>query len=602
MANWLQWSDAEDSSSEDDREDLENQLYSQIHYAEDTQSLVDQAPREYSQNSKTKTEVFSIDNSQNFAEKLKIGTNQDGKSTNSQGLDDISPSRQRFVINPLYGGEDKNSSDSDEGIIVVTESDSKPMMTPPAVITLSSDSDSNCPGRRQSRKRNSDFYVARLSSDSEENMSSGEDDSDSSDSIHILDESLKLNIARIGEEQNLDISKYSDEEIVEDTPKKWNQDMNTFYCTYNKENLSDSILLPKRVECDWSVDLADKVKDSTTRSRYFSQRMRCQNCNQMGHYTKSCKEPIKVIRCNMCGVPGHRDTRCPKNCCLGCGQPGLGFHTTCSHCRYIFNIRCKECGFNGHLGRDCPDQWRRYHQTTVLKDPMAGTGILKKSHHFWCCNCGRKGHLIENCRRYLYSHYPITSLKVIKYTKPKELFSEETTSEVATNHQESHDHIHDGNEVQFQFDRRSGSNHDRRRTKEMDKFTGKLKQTYKKNNKKSKSKHRLPAESNTNCNSKSKKNARAKVETANNARQMAFLNRIANGKSKKEKKREKFYNAVLSNKKSLFVQERKSKGPKDRDRDNYKQKKPWHKNKAKAKGHKASNKHLDLSVLKHIKF
>ena len=48
----------------------------------------------------------------------------------------------------------------------------------------------------------------------------------------------------------------------------------------------------------------------------------------------------------------------------------------------------------------------------------------KVDRHFWCCNCGRKGHLIEECRHYLYSEYPRTPLRVIRYTELENNFDE----------------------------------------------------------------------------------------------------------------------------------------------------------------------------------
>jgi len=121
----------------------------------------------------------------------------------------------------------------------------------------------------------------------------------------------------------------------------------------------------------------------------------------------------------MCGAVGHRDVRCPENGCLRCGQPGLGFQTSCRHCRGLDHIECRECGYQGHVRRDCPDLWRRYHKTTSQDGVPEDTSSHKGDRDTWCCNCGRKGHLVEECRRYLYSEYPRTPLRVINYAAVK---------------------------------------------------------------------------------------------------------------------------------------------------------------------------------------
>merc|ERR1719233_1443663 len=37
----------------------------------------------------------------------------------------------------------------------------------------------------------------------------------------------------------------------------------------------------------------------------------------------------------------------------------------------------------------------------------------------WCCNCGKKGHMRDDCRSYSYSKYPPSTLRVVSYRQPK---------------------------------------------------------------------------------------------------------------------------------------------------------------------------------------
>jgi protein AIR1/2 len=73
----------------------------------------------------------------------------------------------------------------------------------------------------------------------------------------------------------------------------------------------------------------------------------------------------------------------------------------------------------GHVQRDCPDIWRRFHLTLEGETPVR-TASDKHPADLWCCNCGRRGHLSEDCRRFAYSPYPRNSLRVVSYTAPRE--------------------------------------------------------------------------------------------------------------------------------------------------------------------------------------
>ena len=77
----------------------------------------------------------------------------------------------------------------------------------------------------------------------------------------------------------------------------------------------------------------------------------------------------------------------------------------------------------GHVQRDCPDIWRRFHLTLEGESPVSFTAVGHSSDKHqadvWCCNCGRRGHLADECRRFAYSPYPRTSLRVVHYEAPR---------------------------------------------------------------------------------------------------------------------------------------------------------------------------------------
>jgi hypothetical protein len=76
----------------------------------------------------------------------------------------------------------------------------------------------------------------------------------------------------------------------------------------------------------------------------------------------------------------------------------------------------------GHVQRDCPDIWRRFHRTLEGETPVSAASE-KHQTAVWCCNCGRRGHLAEDCRRFAYSPYPRTSLRIIRYAAPTALLA-----------------------------------------------------------------------------------------------------------------------------------------------------------------------------------
>eukprot|EP00090_Calanus_glacialis_P047596 TRINITY_DN9960_c0_g1_i1.p1 TRINITY_DN9960_c0_g1~~TRINITY_DN9960_c0_g1_i1.p1 ORF type:complete len:796 (-),score=264.41 TRINITY_DN9960_c0_g1_i1:113-2500(-) len=387
----------------------------------------------------------------------------------------ISNSEKPLVSNPFFLSDDGSDSESDDGIIVLPKREKTPpeiicldsascSPQPPlsSTIIISDNSGDEVPEERNSRKRtlnnsvleisqekhgnknkNSrknigdtlkrskkvDHYKADFGSDFEDNF--GSDDSEL-DILSDVDESgLTLNLlGRYQDAQKKKLSEIFQQEVSKtknapsvELPSSWTKEMDAFYNEVDEKYLDielEDIFAEMPPNSHWPVDRADVYSGGYQRPRYF-QGKRCNNCNQFGHLARDCSEPFKIPRCPMCGKPGHAETRCPEKSCLRCGQPGFGFLESCMHCRRLNDTECTECAYYGHIARDCPDLWRRFHATTAgtkVAAPKAGHAD-KLEKQCWCCNCGRKGHVLDNCKSYSYSKYPPTTLRVVRYKQPK---------------------------------------------------------------------------------------------------------------------------------------------------------------------------------------
>jgi len=289
----------------------------------------------------------------------------------------------------------------------------------------------------QKSKKMKDFFVSNYDSDRSMSFDSdfeilSEDDEELSMQLNI---SYPKNQLQIRHEELVDLNCKTS--LV---PDKWNTEMNHFYTHIEPQNLSITAadLLKDDSGAEWELGLSDRYK-TRNRNRYFLSKGRCTNCSQPGHYFRQCPEPIKKVRCSMCGIVGHRDQRCPSTCCLGCGNPDDYFRNTCHHCKFNNKKTCKECGYHGHKKQTCPDLWRRFHNTVPQvqlidadsTEPHAAKQLEprdnrshKKPSEQWCCNCGRRGHLVDGCRRRQYSEYPVRPVSVQNYSPVPSLHQE----------------------------------------------------------------------------------------------------------------------------------------------------------------------------------
>ncbi|XP_078578698.1 zinc finger CCHC domain-containing protein 7-like isoform X2 [Branchiostoma floridae x Branchiostoma japonicum] len=169
----------------------------------------------------------------------------------------------------------------------------------------------------------------------------------------------------------------------------------------------------------WEVDERDREVQfgKFQRSRYYRDishsRVRCRNCDQVGHLSKVCPKPPRKSACFLCGGRDHQSSTCPTAACHFCSNPG---HQT-RYCKGRYRCAesvCLHCHWKGHLARDCPDKWRQYHSTTAV-----GTAIVKGSgdqnNNIWCYNCGTQGHFGHDCSwppmcKYLYPTSPFITV------------------------------------------------------------------------------------------------------------------------------------------------------------------------------------------------
>ncbi|KAG5444186.1 hypothetical protein CSKR_101676 [Clonorchis sinensis] len=148
----------------------------------------------------------------------------------------------------------------------------------------------------------------------------------------------------------------------------------------------------------WRINPEDRRSISRTGShdkRYFNDfhNAVCANCRKRGHFTSECRASDVV--CIFCGIEGHMKENCGNIYCFACLAPG---HTKKS-CTLLSRLKqsvCDRCGLQGHQSHLCTELWRQYKNTTSVGKPVPIPA--KMLGHRGCCNCGRRGHTIEQCR------------------------------------------------------------------------------------------------------------------------------------------------------------------------------------------------------------
>ncbi|XP_002918937.1 zinc finger CCHC domain-containing protein 7 isoform X1 [Ailuropoda melanoleuca] len=131
--------------------------------------------------------------------------------------------------------------------------------------------------------------------------------------------------------------------------------------------------------------------------RYYSanKNVTCRNCDKCGHLSKNCPFPQKVRPCCLCSERGHLQYACPARFCLGCCLPMSSTHRCLE--RPSWRKRCDRCDMIGHYADACPEIWRQYHLTTKPGPPKKPKTPSGQSALVYCYNCGQEGHYGHEC-------------------------------------------------------------------------------------------------------------------------------------------------------------------------------------------------------------
>ncbi|CAH8635481.1 unnamed protein product [Heterobilharzia americana] len=144
----------------------------------------------------------------------------------------------------------------------------------------------------------------------------------------------------------------------------------------------------------WEICNADRHSSQSAGGRYFNS-----SDNQL---------------CSECGGRRWRMHKC-RVCCIFCGEEGHEkVNVIKSIVMLVWHLRCGQQGHNSTL---CTELWRQYRNTTKEGKPVRlYCGVKSKG----CCNCGRRGHTVEDCRcKPLKSHFlgPLPKRRVLVYDK-----------------------------------------------------------------------------------------------------------------------------------------------------------------------------------------
>ncbi|XP_008072342.1 zinc finger CCHC domain-containing protein 7 [Carlito syrichta] len=143
--------------------------------------------------------------------------------------------------------------------------------------------------------------------------------------------------------------------------------------------------------------------------RYYSanKNVTCRNCDKRGHLSKNCPLPRKVRPCFLCSERGHLLYSCPAPLCEYCPLPRSLGHRCLF--RYAWRKQCDRCHKLGHYTDACTEIWRQYHLTTKPGPPKKPKTPSRPSALMYCYHCGQKGHYGHECtEREVYDPYPVS--------------------------------------------------------------------------------------------------------------------------------------------------------------------------------------------------
>ncbi|XP_024618827.1 zinc finger CCHC domain-containing protein 7 [Neophocaena asiaeorientalis asiaeorientalis] len=148
---------------------------------------------------------------------------------------------------------------------------------------------------------------------------------------------------------------------------------------------------------DVEAQIGKKRTSGRWAHRYYSvnKNVTCRNCDKCGHLSKNCPFPQKVRSCCLCSERGHLQYACPARFCLDCSLPMSSTHRCLE--RSSWRKRCDRCDMIGHYADACPEIWRQYHLTTKPGPPKKPKTPSGQSALVYCYNCGQEGHYGHEC-------------------------------------------------------------------------------------------------------------------------------------------------------------------------------------------------------------
>ncbi|XP_034357801.1 zinc finger CCHC domain-containing protein 7 [Arvicanthis niloticus] len=148
---------------------------------------------------------------------------------------------------------------------------------------------------------------------------------------------------------------------------------------------------------DMEAKIDNNKSSGRWNNRYYSanKNVTCRNCDKRGHLSKNCPLPQKVRPCCLCSERGHLQYGCPARYCLDCSLPMSSTHRCFE--RSSWRKRCDRCDMIGHYADACPEIWRQYHLTTKPGPPKKPKTPSGQSALVYCYNCAQKGHYGHEC-------------------------------------------------------------------------------------------------------------------------------------------------------------------------------------------------------------
>ncbi|XP_060702548.1 zinc finger CCHC domain-containing protein 7 [Hemiscyllium ocellatum] len=154
-------------------------------------------------------------------------------------------------------------------------------------------------------------------------------------------------------------------------------------------------------------------------NRYYTSNktLDCRNCGKLGHISKNCPSEKKLPVCCLCAVRGHHQRECLEKYCTNCNMPGHRFRNCIEKAHW--KKHCRRCQMTGHNADACPEIWRQYH-LTINQGPIVNgfsQPIAKKS--IYCYNCAKRGHYGHECSNELMQRHIFPTSPFVSYYDTK---------------------------------------------------------------------------------------------------------------------------------------------------------------------------------------